>query len=124
MSDTSAAVPSPRALELAQTLVRMNTVSANGNLELIHFVRDELGKLGVRLRLAYDAGRTRANLFATLGEGKSAGYEFRDLPTGDAHAMQEGLLAGANVSELTGQKLTDMGRGPVFDDGLLDVQPA
>jgi acetylornithine deacetylase len=28
---------SPRALELAQTLVRMNTVSANSNLELIHF---------------------------------------------------------------------------------------
>ena len=38
---------SPRALELAQTLVRMNTVSANSNLELIHFVRDELARLGV-----------------------------------------------------------------------------
>jgi hypothetical protein len=28
------------APELAQTLVRMNTVSANSNLELIHFIRD------------------------------------------------------------------------------------
>ena len=39
---------SPRALELAQTLVRMNTVSANSNLELIHFIRDELAQLGVQ----------------------------------------------------------------------------
>ena len=40
--DPHATALSPRALELAQTLVRMNTVSANSNLELIHFVRDEL----------------------------------------------------------------------------------
>ncbi|HZY20046.1 MAG TPA: acetylornithine deacetylase [Ramlibacter sp.] len=64
---------SPRALELAQTLVRINTVSANSNLPLIHFVRDELHKLGVRSRLTYNAERTKANLFATLGEGKPAG---------------------------------------------------
>jgi acetylornithine deacetylase len=63
----------PRALELAQTLVRINTVSDNSNLPLIHFVRDELQKLGVRSRLSYNAERTKANLFATLGEGKPAG---------------------------------------------------
>jgi acetylornithine deacetylase len=64
---------SPRALELAQTLVRMNTVSVNSNLELIHFVRDELQKLGVASRLTFNAEKTKANLFATLGEGKPAG---------------------------------------------------
>ena len=64
---------SPRALELAQTLVRMNTVSANSNLELIHFIRDELGKLGVASRLSHNADKTKANLFATLGEGKPGG---------------------------------------------------
>lgn len=64
---------SPAALELAQTLVRMNTVSDNSNLPLIHFVRDELHKLGVKSRLTYNADRTKANLFATLGEGKPAG---------------------------------------------------
>ncbi|HEY8359871.1 MAG TPA: acetylornithine deacetylase [Ramlibacter sp.] len=63
----------PRALELAQTLVRLNTVSANSNLELIHFIRDELAHLGVASRLTYNADRTKANLFATLGEGKPAG---------------------------------------------------
>ncbi|APW40956.1 acetylornithine deacetylase [Rhodoferax koreense] len=64
---------STKALELAQTLVRMNTVSRNSNLELIHFVRDELRRLGVQSRLSYNADKTKANLFATLGEGKPAG---------------------------------------------------
>ncbi len=64
---------SPHALELAQTLVRMNTVSQNSNLELIHFVRDTLAKLGVTSRLTFNADKTKANLFATLGEGKPSG---------------------------------------------------
>ncbi|MHB1121597.1 MAG: acetylornithine deacetylase [Ramlibacter sp.] len=64
---------SPRALELARTLVGMNTVSANSNLELIHFIRDELARLGVASRLTFNAEKTKANLFATLGEGKPAG---------------------------------------------------
>ncbi len=64
---------SPRALELARTFVRMNTVSSRSNLELIHFVRDELARLGVKSRITHDATRTKANLFATLGEGKAAG---------------------------------------------------
>ena len=64
---------SARALELAQTLVRMNTVSHNSNLELIHFIRDHLAKLGVKSRLTFNEDKTKANLFATLGEGKPAG---------------------------------------------------
>lgn len=64
---------SPPALALAQTLVRINTVSARSNLELIHFVRDSLARLGVKSRLTYNADRSKANLFATLGEGKPAG---------------------------------------------------
>ena len=51
----------------------MNTVSANSNLELIHFVRDALRTLGVTSRLTFNADKTKANLFATLGEGKPAG---------------------------------------------------
>ena len=64
---------SPAGLQLAQTLVRMDTVSANSNLALIHFIRDELKKLGVASRLTFNAEKTKANLFATLGEGKPAG---------------------------------------------------
>ncbi len=64
---------SPHALELARTLVQINTVSANSNLELIHFIRDHLHTLGVPSRLTFNADKTKANLFATLGEGKPAG---------------------------------------------------
>ena len=64
---------SPRSLELAQALVRMNTVSANSNLQLIDLAQSHLAALGVKSRITYNAERTKANLFATLGEGKPAG---------------------------------------------------
>ena len=49
------------------------TVSRDSNLELIHFVRDELARHGVASRLTFDDERTKANLFATIGAGKPAG---------------------------------------------------
>ena len=58
---------------MARTLVRMNTVSRESNLELIHFVRDELARHGVASRLTFDDERRKANLFATVGAGKAAG---------------------------------------------------
>ncbi len=64
---------STHSLSLAQSLVRLNTVSANSNLALIHFIRDTLQALGVASRLTYNADKTKANLFATLGQGKPAG---------------------------------------------------
>src|SRR5450755_406859 len=67
------ASPSARALDLARTLVRMNTVSRESNLELIHFIRDELARHGVASTLTFDDSGQKANLFATLGEGKPAG---------------------------------------------------
>ncbi len=71
--DTTDDRPSDAALDLARSLMQMNTVSANSNLQLIHFVRDELARHGVVSRLTFNADRTKANLFATLGEGKPAG---------------------------------------------------
>ena len=67
------AAPSARALETARALVRMNTVSRESNLELIHFIRDELAGHGVESRLTWDDERRKANLFATIGAGKRAG---------------------------------------------------
>ncbi len=71
--DLTTPAVSARALDMVQALVRMDTVSAHSNLELIHFVRDELARLGVPCRLTWNADKTKANLFATLGEGKPAG---------------------------------------------------
>jgi acetylornithine deacetylase len=67
------AAPSPHALQLIQTLVGINTVSQRSNLALIDFIQAELKKLGVTSRLTFNADKTKANLFATLGAGKPAG---------------------------------------------------
>ena len=60
-------------LEWARRLVRLNTVSHASNLPLIECIADHLRGLGVPLRLTHDDTRRKANLFATLGEGKPAG---------------------------------------------------
>jgi len=68
-----AAAPSARALEMARSLVRINTVSRESNLGAIELIRDELARHGVASRLTFDDDRKKANLFATLGAGKPAG---------------------------------------------------
>jgi acetylornithine deacetylase len=68
-----AETPSPSALSWAQRLVRLNTVSRESNLALIECIADHLRGLGVPLRLTYDEDRRKANLYATLGEGKPGG---------------------------------------------------
>ncbi len=65
--------PSPDALAWAQRLVRINTISDQSNLPLIECIADHLRTLHVPVRLTYDADRRKANLFATLGEGKPGG---------------------------------------------------
>ncbi len=75
----------------------MNTVSRHSNLELIHFVRDELLHLGVKSRLTYNADKTKANLFATLGEGKPGGVILSghtDTVPWDGQNWQEDPLSG------------------------------
>ncbi len=105
---------SPRSLELSQSLVRMNTVSANSNLELIHFIEAELKKLGVKSRLSFNADKTKANLFATLGEGKPSGLilsghtdtvpwdgqEWRSDPL--AAQIRDGRLYGRGSADMKG----------------------
>jgi len=73
MDDTRRQTPSLSTIEWAQRLVRLNTISDRSNLALIETVADELRSLGVPLRLTYDDERRKANLFATIGEGKPAG---------------------------------------------------
>jgi acetylornithine deacetylase len=65
--------PTNDALAWAQRLVRFHTVSDRSNLPLIECIADHLRTLGVPSRLTWDDERRKANLFATLGEGKPAG---------------------------------------------------
>ncbi|WP_372873688.1 acetylornithine deacetylase [Pseudomonas sp.] len=53
--------------ELLAELVAFPTVSRDSNLALIEFVRDYLHGLGVTCELDYNAERSKANLFASIG---------------------------------------------------------
>lgn len=53
--------------QILERLVSFPTVSRDSNLELIHFVQDYLAGLGIGCELFYNAERTKANIFATLG---------------------------------------------------------
>jgi len=63
----------PAGLEWAQRLVRLDTVSRNSNLALIDTIADHLRTLRVPIRITRDESGTKANLFATIGQGKSGG---------------------------------------------------
>lgn len=64
---------SPALLAMIERLIAFPTVSRDSNLGLIEWVRDYLAGHGVKTRLTYDASRTKANLFATLGAGRKPG---------------------------------------------------
>ena len=71
--DASASTPSAEALAMIDRLIRFDTTSRESNLGLIEWARDHLEKLGAKTRLTYDANASKANLFATLGEGSKPG---------------------------------------------------
>ena len=118
--------PGARTLELVQALVRMNTVSANSNLALIHFIRDELARLGVKSRLTHNDDKTKANLFATLGEGKPAGLILSghtDTVPWDGQAwsadplsahVADGKLYGRGSADMKGFIATALAHAPLF----------
>src|SRR3546814_13859741 len=54
-------------MDMIRRLVAFDTTSRNSNLELIGFVSDYLGELGVESRLVHDGTGAKANLYATLG---------------------------------------------------------
>src|SRR5690242_17043146 len=60
-------------LVLLNALIGFATVSRDSNLELIVFIRDYLHALGVQSELFYNAERTKANLFATIGPNDRGG---------------------------------------------------
>ncbi|HCP79951.1 MAG TPA: acetylornithine deacetylase, partial [Pusillimonas sp.] len=58
---------------LLEQLISFPTVSRDPNVELIRFIQDYLSGLGVDTELFYNAQRTKANLFATLGPQDTGG---------------------------------------------------
>lgn len=60
--------------DILETLIGFDTTSRNSNLELISWVEDYLGEFGVPSQRIYDATRTKANLYATIGPSDRSGY--------------------------------------------------
>jgi len=69
MADLSGPSPSPETLLLLERLIAFPTVSCDGNLDLIGFVRQRLEALGATCRLTHDAAGRKANLLASFGQG-------------------------------------------------------
>jgi acetylornithine deacetylase len=100
------------ALEWAQRLVRINTVSRESNLPLIECIADHLRSLRVPLRLTHDSERRKANLFATIGDGKPDGVILSghtDTVPWDGQAWTRDPLGAAVESDkLYGRGSADM----------------
>ena len=62
---------SPRSatLDCLRQLIAFDTTSRNSNLSLIDWAEAHLARHGARIRRSYNPERTKANLFASFGEG-------------------------------------------------------
>ena len=60
-------------ITMLERLVAFNTVSAFSNLELITYIQNYLEKFGVESRLTFNAEKTKANLWATIGPKDKGG---------------------------------------------------
>ncbi len=56
--------------DILDRLVAFDTISANPNIALMHYVRDLLEAAGVAVTLVPDATGGKANLYATTGPGE------------------------------------------------------
>jgi acetylornithine deacetylase len=57
----------PVSIAMLEQLIAFDTTSRHSNLQLIEFIRSYLADLGVTAELVYNAERSKANLYATLG---------------------------------------------------------
>ncbi len=59
--------------QMIDRLVAFDTTSRKSNLELIHFVQDYLAAFDIEATLIFNAEKTKANLFATVGPNVPGG---------------------------------------------------
>ena len=122
---------------MIERLIAFNTTSRDSNLGLIEWARDYLEKLGATTRLTYDAKGVKANLFATLGEGRKPGLilsghtdtvpvdgqDWRTDPF--AATISEGKLYARGAADMKGFVGIALHHAPRFldamDKGALDA---
>lgn len=69
MTDTLVAA----AIEQLRDLIRLDTTSRNSNLALLENIQAQLDGLHIPYELTFNADRSKANLFATIGDGSVPG---------------------------------------------------
>ncbi|MBN3764146.1 acetylornithine deacetylase [Burkholderia sp. Ac-20365] len=111
---------------LLERLIAFPTVSRDSNLEMIDFIRHYLGDLGVRSELFYNAERTKANLFATIGPGVDGGIVLSghtDVVPVDGQpwtvepfrlSEKEGRLYGRGTADMKGYIASVLAAVPAF----------
>jgi acetylornithine deacetylase len=72
-TDCSMTQPSAASRAMIERLIAFDTTSRDSNLALIDYVRDYLSRHGVVSEIVPSADGRKANLFATIGDGGSAG---------------------------------------------------
>ena len=111
---------------LLERLVGFATVSRESNLELIAFIERYLAGLGVRSERFYNADRTKANLFATIGPAGRGGVALSghtDVVPVDGQAWtvepfrltaRDGRLYGRGTADMKGFIASVLAAVPAF----------
>lgn len=127
-------IPSPSAetLDCLRQLIGFDTTSRNSNLELIDWAEARLSAQGARIRRSYNRERTKANLFATFGEGAGgvvlSGHtdvvpvDGQNWSTDPFKAdIRDGLLYGRGACDMKGFIGVVLARAPLLAKARLDA---
>lgn len=118
---------------MIERLVAFPTVSRDSNLGLIEWTRDYLAGMGVKSRLTYDVSGKKANLFATVGEGRKPGLILSghtDVVPVDGQAwdsdpfkiaIRDGMMFGRGSADMKGFIGTALALVPQFLAANMDA---
>lgn len=93
-------------------LISFDTTSRNSNIALIEWAATKLEEAGARLRYDYNADRSKANLFATFGEGYDGGIVLSGhtdvVPVDGQRWQSDPFVAEVREGRLYGRGASDM----------------
>ncbi|BAO90292.1 acetylornithine deacetylase [Caballeronia cordobensis] len=119
--------------DLLERLIGFATVSRDSNLKLIEFIRDYLVQFDVECELFYNAERTKANLFATIGPRDRGGIVLSghtDVVPVDGQAWtvdpfklseKDGRLYGRGAADMKGYLASVLAAVPLFVERELKI---